>query len=289
MKSLLKIGLIGAVCLGLSAPAAAQDAREPDHAPIGYQLVFSDEFDTDGMPDPAKWDYDTHRNKQGWYNEEAQYYARARPKNVRIADGVLIIEAHAEQLDARDFPDYGGQKYTSTRLMTKGRAAWTYGFYEIRAKLPCGVGTWPAIWMLPEADGIRWPDGGEIDIMEHVGFVPGELNQTVHTKALNHVLGTHNLVKTPLPTACSAMHRYQLWWTPDYLIMGVDDQPRFMQINTDGDPAKWPFDAPMHLLLNVAVGGTWGGEQGISADAFPAAMEVDYVRVYQRRGDAKAP
>ena len=263
-----------------ATPALAQDAAERGHAPAGYALVFNDEFDTDGLPDPAKWDYDTHRNKDGWYNEEAQYYARERTKNARVAGGVLIIEAHEESLNKRDFPDYGGQKYTSARLITKGKAAWTYGFYEIRAKLPCGVGTWPAIWMLPEKDGFQWPDDGEIDIMEHVGFVPGEINQTVHTKAQNHILGTHDLVKTDVPTACDQMHRYQLLWTPEYMVMSVDNAPRFGLVN-DGTAAIWPFDKPMHLLLNIAVGGVWGGEKGISADAFPAAMEVDYVRVYQ--------
>jgi beta-glucanase (GH16 family) len=263
-----------------AAPVLAQDMPEPDHAPDGYVLVFSDEFTIDGPPDPAKWDYDTHRNKAGWYNDEAQYYARARAENSRVEGGVLIIEARQEKLNRHDFADLGGQKYTSARLMTKGRAAWTYGFYEIRAKLPCGVGTWPAIWMLPEKDGFKWPDDGEIDIMEHVGFAPGEVNQTVHTKAQNHILGTEDLVKTQVPTACGAMHRYQLLWTPDYMVMSVDDVPRFGLVN-NGDPAIWPFDQPMHLLLNIAVGGGWGGQKGIKDAAFPATMEVDYVRVYQ--------
>ncbi len=273
-----KLGL--AMAALSAAPALAQEAPEPDHAPDGYTLVFNDEFNTDGLPDPAKWDYDTHRNKQGWYNEEAQYYARARPENSRVEGGVLIIEARKEKLSRAEFPDSGGQKYTSARLMTKGKAAWTYGFYEIRAKLPCGIGTWPAIWMLPEKNGFKWPDDGEIDIMEHVGFVPGEINQTVHTKGMNHILGTHDLVKTQVPTACGQMHRYQLLWTPEYIAMSVDDTPRFGLVN-NGDPAIWPFDQPMHLLLNIAVGGVWGGEKGIKDNAFPAKMEVDYVRVYQ--------
>ncbi len=270
----------GLALAALSAPVSAQNETERDHAPAGYAMVFHDEFDTDGMPDPNKWDYDTHRNEDGWYNDEAQYYARARSENERVERGVLVIQAHKEKLNRREFPDYGGQKYTSARLMTKGKAAWTYGFYEIRAKLPCGVGTWPAIWMLPEKDGFKWPDDGEIDIMEHVGFVPGEVNQTVHTKGQNHSLGTHDLVKTQVPTACGQMHRYQLTWTPEYMVMGVDDVPRFGLVN-NGDPAFWPFDKPMYLLLNIAVGGVWGGEKGVKENAFPATMEVDYVRVYQ--------
>ena len=266
--------------LALSVIMLPANMPKPDHVPDGYVLVFSDEFGIDGLPDPEKWDYDTHRNKQGWYNEEAQYYARARPKNSRVEGGVLIIEAHKEKLNRTQFPDFGGQKYTSARLMTKGKAAWTYGFYEIRAKLPCGVGTWPAIWMLPEKSGFTWPDDGEIDIMEHVGFAPGEINQTVHTKGMNHILGTHDLVKTQVPTACNTMHRYQLHWTPETIVMSVDDEPRFRIVN-NGDPAIWPFDQPMNLLLNIAVGGVWGGQKGIKDNAFPARMEVDYVRVYQ--------
>lgn len=273
--------LSAAPVMAQTAPEDVETSGQPQsQVPEGYTLVFSDEFNTDGPPSSAKWDYDTHRNATGWYNDEAQYYARARTKNARVQGGVLIIEAHKERLDKGLYLDYGGQEYTSTRLMTKGKAAWTYGFYEIRAKLPCGVGTWPAIWMLPEKDPLQWPDDGEIDIMEHVGFVPGEINQTVHTKGQNHILGTHDLVKTQVPTACEQMHRYQLLWTPEGIVMGVDDVPRFTLVN-NGDPAIWPFDKPMHLLLNIAVGGGWGGEKGISDDAFPAVMEVDYVRVYQ--------
>ncbi|HEX4847373.1 MAG TPA: glycoside hydrolase family 16 protein, partial [Novosphingobium sp.] len=133
-----------------AAQPAKPAATEPHRQPKGYVLVFADEFDGTGLPDPAKWAYDTHRNQQGWYNQEKQYYSAARSENSRLENGRLVIEARAETLDRARFPDWGGQSYTSARLFTQGRAAWTYGFFEIRAKLPCGVGTWPAIWMLPE-------------------------------------------------------------------------------------------------------------------------------------------
>lgn len=277
-----------------AVPAAAAipvvPPQEPHHAPDGYALVWSDEFAEDGLPSDARWRFDTHRNREGWYNQERQYYAANRLENSRIENGRLIIEARAEQLDRAAFPDFGGQRYTSARLLTQGVAAWTYGFFEIRAKLPCGVGTWPAIWMLPEDASVEWPNGGEIDIMEHVGFAQGEINQSIHTRAFNFTRNTQKTTKFMVADACTAMHRYQLLWTPDFILTGVDDQPRFLFRSVPDDVTRWPFDQPMHLLLNVAVGGTWGAQRGIDADAFPAQMEVDYVRVYQRTAaDATTP
>jgi beta-glucanase (GH16 family) len=281
-----------ALASGCATGAAAQSPASPGIAspaptdeslriPAGYQLVWADEFANDGLPDAARWRYDTHRNRQGWYNREQQYYAAGRLENSRIENGSLIIEARAERLARAQYPDWGRQRYTSARLFTQGAQAWTYGFFEIRARLPCGVGTWPAIWMLPEDPALGWPLGGEIDIMEHVGHTPGEINQTIHTQAYNHVQGTHRTAKFMVADACDTMHRYQLLWTPAFIQTGVDDQPRFLFRSVANDPARWPFDQPMHLLLNVAVGGDWGGQRGIRADAFPARFEIDYVRVYQ--------
>jgi beta-glucanase (GH16 family) len=289
---LLSIALT--VGLGIYPASAFADAKpatviEPNHAPAGYSLVFGDEFNVGTMPDPAKWDYATERNAEGWFNQEKQYYARARPESARLENGSLIIEARAETLDPIRYPDWSGQKYTSTRLLTRGKASWTFGFFEIRAKLPCGIGTWPAIWTLPEDPKFVWPTGGEIDIMEHVGFVPGEINQTVHTKAFNFGSGSQKTTKFQVATACTAMHRYQMLWTPDFILMGVDDLPKFMFKKVKKDRARWPFDQPHHLLLNIAVGGSWGGQKGIRPDAFPAKMEVDYVRIYQRAAEVKNP
>ena len=283
-------GLVLAVAAhAASAETGPASAIEPDHAPPGYSLVFGDEFNVGDAPDPAKWDYATERNAAGWFNQEKQYYSRARRENARVENGRLIIEARAETLDRAKYPDWSGQKYTSARLLTRGIASWTYGFFEIRAKVPCGIGTWPAIWTLPEDAQVVWPNGGEIDIMEHVGFVPGEINQTVHTKAFNFGSGSQMTTKFSVANACDAMHRYQLLWTSDFILMGVNDQPKFMFRKVQNSRARWPFDKPHHLLLNIAVGGTWGGQKGIRADAFPAKMEVDYVRIYQSVGPAKKP
>ena len=259
--------------------SAAPTARTATVAEVNPP-VWRDEFDTPGLPDPARWAYDTDRNLLGWWNDEKQYYAAARLKNSRVENGVLVIEAHREALDKAQFPDHGGQAYTAARLITKQRASWLYGRVEVRAKLPCGRGTWPAIWLLPDAG--QWPDDGEIDIMEHVGFDPGVIHGTVHTKAYNHLLKTQKAGQTTLPDACSAFHRYQMRWTPTRIAIGVDDKV-YSTFDNDGtgNRATWPFDRPMHLLLNLAVGGGWGGMKGIDDAAFPQRMEVDYVRVYR--------
>ena len=171
--------------------------------PVGYTLVWADEFDVDGLPDPSKWDYDTDRNRAGWYNNEVQYYARDRPENARVAAGKLVITARRESLST--LADWGGQRYSSARLVTRGKANWTYGFIEIRAKLPCGRGTWPALWTL----GTRgtWPDDGEIDILEQVGSNPTRIFGTLHTLQSGGV-GTGG--EAQVPDACSQFHNYQL-------------------------------------------------------------------------------
>jgi beta-glucanase (GH16 family) len=273
---------VGVVAWALVSPGALSEPEPvPHRPPPGYELVFSDEFDTAGAPDPSRWDYDTHRNAVGWYNQEKQYYSRARPENARVENGVLVIEAREETLDRSVAPDHGGQKFTSARLFTKGKASWTYGFFEIRARVPCEVGSWPAIWMLPEDPNVVWPEGGEIDIMEHVGFKPNEINQTIHTRTFNFSNGSQKTAIFKIEGACDSLHRYQLLWTPDHIAMAVDDEPRFLFKKVRNDRARWPFDQPMHLLLNIAVGGVWGGQRGVDETVFPARMEIDYVRVYQ--------
>ncbi len=251
------------------------------NAPKGYRLVWSDEFENDGLPDPTKWVFDIHRNKDGWYNDEDQYYADKRLKNARVEGGRLIIEAHAEDLSKQGFADWGGQKYTSARLLTQGLADWTYGFFEIRAKLPCGVGTWPAVWMVFADPMAQWPEGGEIDIMEHVGVDPGNIHHSVHTGAYNHVTKTQKTGQKMVPDACDAFHKYQVLWTTDRMQFSIDDEPTF-EFQREEGYMKWPFYNPYFLILNIAVGGMWGALEGIDDAAFPAQMKVDYVRVYQK-------
>ncbi|WIY70807.1 glycoside hydrolase family 16 protein [Aquidulcibacter paucihalophilus] len=269
--------LAAAVCLVAGAPAAAQDGSLE-----GYRLVWNDEFNVDGLPDPARWAYDTSRNREGWYNRELQYYSAARPENARVEAGRLIIEARLETPDPVTVTDSGGQDFTSARLISRGLAEWTYGFFEVRAKVPCGRGTWPAAWLLPVADVI-WPAGGEIDILEHVGHDPGVVHGTVHTTRYNHTRGSQRGGRKRVADACGAFHRYQVLWTPDSINFGVDDVGYYAFRNDGrGDPATWPFDQPFYAILNLAVGGDWGGVEGVDRRAFPQTLEVDYVRVFQK-------
>lgn len=264
-------GVIGAALLVLaSLPAAAQETADKP----GYTLVWADEFDQDGAPDPARWVHDTHANKTGWYNDELQYYSADRRENARVEGGRLIIEARKETLSDR--PDHGGQRYSSARLITRGKAEWTYGLYEIRAKLPCGKGSWPAIWMLGATAG--WPDGGEIDIMEHVGKTPGDVFGTIHNRSTAGTFGKSGQVR--VADACEAFHDYQMLWTPDAISFAVDGKPYHRYANDRSGAAQWPFDKPQYLLLNLAVGGAMGGE--VDDMIFPIRFEIEHVRVYQQ-------
>ncbi|ASY67219.1 MULTISPECIES: glycoside hydrolase family 16 protein [Sinorhizobium/Ensifer group] len=255
-----------------AAPTAgAQEAKIPE----GYRLVWSDEFDRAGLPDPAKWVYDTEGNKSGWYNNEKQYYAVKRRKNGRGKDGKLIITARKERLTSAS--DYGGQNYTSARLITRGKAAWVYGHFAIRARLPCGRGTWPAFWMLG-ADKTPWPENGEIDIMEQVGSAPDKIKGTIHTKATARTFGIGG--ETVLSDACRRFHIYTLTWTPTAISIGVNGHSYFTYKNPQEGSSSWPFDTPHFLLLNLAIGGDMAGK--IDDAIFPVSMDIDYVRVYQK-------
>jgi beta-glucanase (GH16 family) len=284
-RGLLVAVLAALLPTGALAQTAASSTTSETDAPIGvpagYTQVWADEFDRAGAPDPTKWAYDTSRNKQGWFNNELQYYAADRRENLRVEDGKLIIEARKERL--KDKPDFGGQDYASGKLLTRGIADWTYGYVEVRAKLACGRGVWPAIWTLGSDGSAGWPALGEIDIMEHVGWDEGRVHGTIHTKAYNHAIGTQKGANRVVADVCSAFHTYQLDWNQDRLLIGMDGRA-FMRFDNDGkgDPATWPFDKPQYLILNVAVGG-WGGQKGIDPAAFPSRMEVDYVRVWQKR------
>jgi beta-glucanase (GH16 family) len=268
------IWLCAAAATGCGGSAPAEATPISGGIPAGHRLVWSDEFDVDGLPDPTKWGYDTFRNRDGWFNNELQYYSAGRPENARVENGSLMITALRERLASA--PDFGGQNYTSARLLTRGLASWTYGFFEIRAKLPCGMGTWPAIWMLG-AHG-SWPDDGEIDIMEQAGWQPGRILGTAHMRDFNGANGRGS--HTNVVDTCNTFHRYQVRWTANAITWGVDDVNYYTYAKPSGaSNGNWPFDHPQYLLLNVAVGGILGGTP--AGTAFPARMEVDYVRVYQ--------
>lgn len=238
------------------------------------KLIWADEFEKDGLPDPEYWSYDV--GEHGWGNNELQYYSEKNLKNARVEKGVLIIEAHADASRPKG--------YTSARLVTKGKAAWQYGYIEVKAKLPEGVGTWPAIWMLPKENRYGgWPKNGEIDIMEHVGFDPGKVHGTVHTEAFNHGIGTQKGAQLMVPDFHEKFHIYAIDWTAEKIDFFIDGQKYFTFENTGKDYKEWPFDQPFHLILNIAVGGNWGGTKGVDAAIWPQRLEVDFVRVYDKK------
>ena len=239
-------------------------------------LVWADEFNYSGLPDSTKWSYDV--GGHGWGNQELQYYTSKRPENARVEEGKLIIEARKEA--------YLDNDYTSARLVTKNKGDWTYGRIEIRAKLPQGRGTWPALWMLPTewiyGDG-GWPDVGEIDIMEHVGYDEGVIHGTIHTHDYNHMDGTQQSGQITVEDAVDTFHVYAIEWSEDKIEWYVDGDKYFTYNNNGAGWTAWPFDHPFHLIMNIAVGGTWGGAEGVDNTIFPQKLEVDYVRVYKKR------
>lgn len=233
--------------------------------------IWADEFEYTGLPNPEKWGYDI--GGSGWGNNELQYYTN-KPENASLAEGMLTITARREPTE--------GREYSSSRLITKNKGDFLYGRFEIKARLPTGKGTWPAIWMLPtdwEYGG--WPKSGEIDIMEHVGYDQDRVHITVHTEAFNHGIGTQLGQNKIIRGASSDFHLYRVDWTPADIKGYIDDQLVFTFINSGKGYKEWPFDKRFHLLLNIAVGGNWGGAQGVDPDVYPQSMVIDYVRVYE--------
>lgn len=269
--------ILAAAAQSLSANNYAINEPMPGHA---AKLIWSDEFNGTSL-DMRKWSFDTSRNKLGWYNKELQYYSADRAENLRLESGRLVIELRKDPEAISKFADWGRQQYSSAKIVTKGKAALNTGFVEVSAKLPCARGTWPAIWMMPEADG-PWPDGGEIDILEQVGSQPNVAHATLHTALFNHTRGNGRGAETPVPTACAAFHRYQLAWTKQAITIGVDDHA-YMRVRNDqpGALGAWPFNKPFYLILNLAMGGDWAAANGIDDAALPQRMEVDYIRVWQ--------
>jgi beta-glucanase (GH16 family) len=237
-----------------------------------WKLVWSDEFDYTGLPDSKKWTAET--GGHGWGNNELQFYTSGRKENARVENGMLTIEARKE--------DWQGSKYTSARLITKTKGDWQYGKLEVKARLPKGRGSWPAIWMLASTTPLKWPDDGEIDIMEHVGFNQGAVHGTVHTKKFNHTIGTQKGSMISVSDCSDNFHVYSVEWNKDSVKVAVDGNFYFRFANDKSGYDAWPFDNKMHLLLNIAVGGNWGGQKGVDETIWPQSMEVDYVRVYQQ-------
>jgi beta-glucanase (GH16 family) len=234
-----------------------------------YELAWADEFNGQRQLDPEKWTFE-----KGYVrNDEKQFYTD-RPENCRIENGKLVIEAIREP--------YEGYDYTSASVTTQNRKAFLYGRIEVKAKLPTGRGAWPAIWMLgTNIEEVGWPMCGEIDIMENVGYDPNKVHGNIHTKAFNHNLGTNKGEEIKCKTTSKEYHVYAINWTPEKIEFFLDDEKYFTFLNDlRGDPETWPFDQPHYLLLNLAIGGFWGGKKGIDDKIFPQKYEIDYVRYY---------
>lgn len=237
-----------------------------------YELIWSDEFDYEGLPDSTKWGYDT--GDHGWGNNELQNYTN--DQNASVKDGILTIEAKKDELGS----------WTSARLVTRNKGDWKWGKIEVRAKLPSGRGTWPAIWMLPTDWSYgQWPNSGEIDIMEHVGYDQNRIHASIHSQAYNHRINTQKSGQKTIPTASDEFHTYAVEWFPDQMIFSIDGEVyyRYNPFNFVALPKNrhWPFDKRFHLLLNIAIGGDWGAAQGMDPNLGNVKMEVEFVRVYQ--------
>jgi len=234
-----------------------------------FQLIWFDEFDVPGNPDTTKWNYDIGTGSNGWGNGESQYYTD-RTNNVLVANGVLKIIAQKE--------NYQGSLYTSTRLKTQGKFDFTYGKVEVRAKLPIGGGTWPAIWMLgSNISTVGWPACGEIDIMEHVGNNQGTVQSALHTPSSYG--NTVNKGSQYLADVSTAFHVYAVEWDSTQMIFSVDGNVYYTYNPSTKNSSTWPFDASQFIILNVAMGGSFGGV--IDSNFVQSTMEIDYVRIYQ--------
>jgi beta-glucanase (GH16 family) len=278
-------GLVLACLWTWVAPSEPTAISAPTAAPAGWKLVWSDEFDKPGLPDPNKWDYEVGFIR----NNELQYYTRARKENARVEGGCLIIEGRKEK-----YP-IGGAKaganrfadYTAASLITRGKAQWTFGRIEVRAKLPQGKGVWPAIWMLgqkfPETS---WPACGEIDIMEFVGHTPDKVHATVHfRKDGKHVsMGDKLTVEKPFDD----FHAYAVEWSAGRMDFFFDARKYFtFDVPAAADSGSNPFLKPQYLLINLALGGAWGREMDDSV--LPQKYLIDHVRVYQHSAAGKTP
>ena len=244
-----------------------------------WVIAWSDEFDTDGLPDETKWTYDI--GNWGWGNNELQYYTVARTENARVENGNLIIEARKGDM---------GEKWTSARLTTREKTSFIYGRIEFRARVPKERGNWAAGWTLGDAyaDELSWPYCGEIDIMECVGF---EINDTtgnglhhasVHCGAYYFKLNNQPTGITQVQNMNEEFHLYVVEWAPDYIKAYVDDLHYFTYEDTS-DTLTWPFNEPQNIILNLAMGGGWGGAQGMDESVSSQQIVVDYVRVYERK------
>jgi beta-glucanase (GH16 family) len=265
----------------LAAIAAAQtpeksQVEKQGTAPSGWQLVWADEFDYTGVPDPAKWDYEVGYIR----NNEAQYYTRARKENAWVEGGVLTITGRKEKFPIQPGPRIRGRTeadYTAASLVTRGKASWTYGRIELRAKLPKGHGVWPAFWTVGTSGG--WPRGGEIDIMEYVGKEPHDVHSNLHYSIGGRHTSSGGSVKVENPW--DNFHVYTMEWNSKRMDFFCDQAKYYTFDLSKADEKGFnPYRKPQYLILNLALGGGYGGP--IDDSILPQKFVIDYVRVYQQ-------
>jgi beta-glucanase (GH16 family) len=234
-----------------------------------WELAWSDEFDYKGSPAEESWGYESGYER----NNELQFYT-SDLKNVRVEDGFCIINGLLEE---------GEDSITSASINTLGKQDFLYGRIEVRAKIPSALGTWPAIWMLGTDRGeLGWPECGEIDIMEHVGYDPDRIHANIHTKAYNHSIGTNKGNQIEVKDPMADFHIYAVEWFEECMDFFMDDSLYFSFENDGtGNHDTWPFDKPQYLLINLAYGGSWGGNQGVDVSLLPVEYMIDYVRYYK--------
>ena len=243
----------------------------------GWALVWNDEFDGPAL-NLEKWSFEI--GGHGWGNNELQYYSDD-DSTAFIQDGKLVLRADIvpQGTGSADNLRY----FSSARLRTSGKGDWRYGRIEVKAKLALGQGIWPAIWMLP-TDWMYggWPESGEIDIMEHVGYDPGRVHGSIHTGSYNHKINTQRGGSKLLDKISSKFYVYAIEWYEDRIDFLIDDA-KYFSFQNDGknDFNTWPFNQRFHLLINIAVGGDWPGSPDETTQ-FPTEMEVEYVRVYEK-------
>ena len=255
------------------------------NAPDGYSLVWNDEFDgnygyapnENGLPrtelNPNDW---THEVKNsGWVNHELQNYV-----NHKTPDGKLVTELRDGKLRITALKENG--KIYSGRVYAKVKSGWTYGYIEASIKLPKGKGTWPAFWMMP-VNFRSWPADGEIDIMEEVGYHPDYVSSSLHANAHVHSNGTQVTHEMKCDGAEGEFHTYAILWTAKNITTYVDGKVQLSYDNRGLGRDDWPYDDPFYVIFNLAWGGDWGGAQGVDESALPATMEVDYIRVFQKK------
>ena len=267
-KQFFNIAAVGAITLAGAFMPAQQSARATG---MFSTMTWHDEFNSGTTVNPTYWNM--AKGGGGWGNNEIETYTSSR-NNVKVANGKLTIQA---------LYNANTGEYTSGRVNTIGKKSYMYGRLDVRAKLPVGVGSWPAIWLMPQGAkyGSEYIANGELDIMEEVGADANEVSSSTHSQGYNPSFGNTRYCLKTIPGANSAFHTYSLEWTPSYMSYLIDGT-EYCHVNNDYTGyLSWPYDQQFYLILNLAVGGSWGGYKGVDTTSMPWQFQIDYVRLYQ--------